>query len=77
MRLLGISKAGLLAIALTVCALWACIAMEKVTLLQANADARQTLDRIDRLRRPALAEPAEAPPPMRGGSVRRPGTVVS
>lgn len=64
LRLFAITKAGLLAITLAVCALWACIALERVTIHRANLEARRTLLRLERLRRPAVNVPVASPSPL-------------
>jgi len=62
LRLFAITRAGLLAITVAVCALWACIAMEKVTVARTNTEANRTFLQLQKLRRPATL-PIESPAP--------------
>lgn len=61
LQIFFISRTGLLAITIAVCALWACIGMEKVMVKRANLEARRTFHQIERLRRPATAVPVQSP----------------
>jgi hypothetical protein len=68
LRLFGITKAGLLAIAVSVFALWSCIALEAAALRRAAVDAR-AFKSLERLLQPSV--PASQPaPPFRSQSVK-------
>jgi len=60
LRFFAITRAGLLAITVAVCALWVCIAMEKVTVTRTNLELSRTFLQLQKLRRPA-AVPVESP----------------
>ena len=62
LRLFGITKAGLLAMTLSVSALWSCIVLEKITLRRAGRDAQACLKQLQDLRERAL--PASEPVPL-------------
>ncbi|MGD1072192.1 MAG: hypothetical protein ABSB15_18850 [Bryobacteraceae bacterium] len=59
MRVFGITKAGLIAIALAVASLWGCIGMEVVTRRRADREARVSLRTLWRLRQDSV--PVSAP----------------
>jgi len=61
LRLFGITRAGLLAMTLSVSALWGCIAVEKVTLRRAANDSRACLEELQHLRE--QTSPASEPVP--------------
>jgi hypothetical protein len=61
LRLFAITRAGLFAIAVAVCVLWTCIAMEKTTVARTNREMARTFLRLHQLRRPANTVPAGAP----------------
>lgn len=58
MRLFGITKTGLLAIALSVVALWTCVGMQQAAMRRGRLDARFALRELQRLRN---AVPAALP----------------
>src|SRR5579885_2683035 len=60
LQLFAITRAGLLAITVAVCALWACIAVEKVTVARTNLEVSRTFLQLQKLRRPASI-PIESP----------------
>jgi hypothetical protein len=60
LRLFAITRAGLLAITVCVCALWACIGMEKVTVARTNVEITRTFLQLQKLRRSAEI-PVESP----------------
>jgi hypothetical protein len=61
LRLFTITRAGLFAITIAVCALWVCIAMEKTTVARTNKEMARTFLRLRQLRRPANTVPAGGP----------------
>lgn len=67
--LFGITKAGLLAMTISVLALWSCIAIEKATLHRATTDVVISLGTLERLRQHSVpvSEPA---PPFHAPSIR-------
>jgi hypothetical protein len=62
MRLFAITKTGLLAMTLSVTALWSCIALEQATLRRAEKDAQACLNTLQQLRERAV--PAAEPIPV-------------
>ena len=50
LRLFAITRAGLLAITVSVCALWACIGMEKITVARTNIELTRTFLQLQKLR---------------------------
>jgi hypothetical protein len=62
LRLFGITKAGLLAMTISVIALWGCIAVEKATLHRAARDARAAVETLERLRQHPV--PVSEPVPL-------------
>lgn len=61
LKLFGITKAGLLAMTISVLALWTCLALQTATLRRAARDARVAIRTTERLRRGSL--PASEPTP--------------
>ena len=59
LKLFGITKAGLLAITISVLALWSCIALQTAALRRAARDARVTIRTMERLRQQSV--PASEP----------------
>src|ERR1035438_403599 len=69
LRLFGITKAGLLAMTISVFTLWGCIALETTTLRRAAMDARASFRTLERLRQQSV--PASEPrAPFHSQSVR-------
>ncbi len=62
MQIFGISKAGLLAMTISVVALWGCIALESATLQRAAIDARVSFRTLERLRQQSLPASEPLPP---------------
>jgi hypothetical protein len=62
LRLFAITKTGLLAMTISVAALWSCIALEQATLRRAEKDARACLKTLQNLRERAI--PATEPVPL-------------
>jgi len=60
LRLFDITRAGLLAITISVCALWVCIGVEKVTVARTNVELTRTFLQLQKLRRSADT-PVESP----------------
>ena len=54
MKVFGITKAGLIAIALAVASLWTCIGMEAVTRKRADLEARVSLQTLWKLRQNSM-----------------------
>ena len=65
-RLFAITKPGLLAMTLSVAALWTCIAMERTTLRQAALDARDCATALAELRERSapVTSPVSSPAPF-------------
>jgi hypothetical protein len=69
LKLFGITKAGLLAMTISVLALWSCLALQTTTLRRAARDARAAVRIMERLREESV--PASEPtPPFRSPSVK-------
>jgi hypothetical protein len=69
LRLFGITKAGLVAMAIAVFALWTCVALETAALRRAALDARVSFKTLERLREQSV--PASEPtPPFHSQSVK-------
>lgn len=69
LKLFGITKAGLLAMTISVLALWSCIALRTATLRRAARDAHAAVRTMERLRQESV--PASEPtPPFRSPSVK-------
>jgi len=69
LKLFGITKAGLLAITISVLALWSCLALQTGALRRAARDARVAIRTLERLREESV--PASEPtPPFRSSSVK-------
>jgi hypothetical protein len=69
LRLFGITKTGLLAMTISVLALWICIALEAAALRRAAVDARASFRTMERLRQESL--PASEPTtPFRSRSAK-------
>jgi hypothetical protein len=62
LRLFAITKSGLLAMTLSVAALWSCIVLEQATLRRAEKDAQACLKTLQNLRERAF--PAAEPVPV-------------
>jgi hypothetical protein len=62
LRLFGITKTGLLAMAISVLALWSCIAIETAALRRAALDARVSFRTLERLRQQSVPASEPAPP---------------
>ncbi len=69
LRLFGITKAGLAAMAISVLALWCCIALESTTRHRAAMDARASFQTLERLRQQSVPA-AEPRTPFHSQSVR-------
>jgi len=66
MRLFGITRTGLTAMTMSVCALWGCIMMETVARHNGERDAAIVRQRLERLRHEAVPVPVSTPAPWRG-----------
>jgi hypothetical protein len=70
LRLFAITKPGLLAMTLSVGALWSCIAMEQTALRRAALDARACATALEELRErstpisPPVSSPVSSPAPF-------------
>jgi len=62
MRLFGITKPGLMAMTISVMALWTCIALEKSAIHRGDMDARSRARALEELRQRPV--PASAPIPF-------------
>jgi hypothetical protein len=62
MRIFGITKTGLRAIALAVLCLWTCLGLEAIARSRANRDAKIALLQIESLRHKAV--PVSLPAPV-------------
>jgi hypothetical protein len=62
LRLFGITKAGLVAMTISVFALWGCIVIESTTLHRAAMDARASFQTLERLRQQSVPASEPAPP---------------